>query len=115
MPLQILKRSSYRRKQESDANRRTKRDRPLLVREFAPRMESDRARGVGGAAIRPVGERAIVCAVESRTADGYIAGFESKYHYNYWRPVTAIRERGDSEWLSYLWTPPVPDYPSTQT
>ena len=30
-------------------------------------------------------------------ADGYIAGFEDKYNYNYWRPVTAIRERGDSE------------------
>jgi len=30
-------------------------------------------------------------------------------------PVTAIRGRGDSQWLSYLWTPPVPDYPSTHT
>jgi len=48
-------------------------------------------------------------------ADGYIGGFESKYYYNYWRPVTAIRERGDSDWLSYLPTPPVPDYPSTHT
>jgi membrane-associated phospholipid phosphatase len=45
-------------------------------------------------------------------ADGYISNFESKYHYNYWRPITAIRESGDSEWLSYLPTPPVPDYPS---
>ena len=48
-------------------------------------------------------------------ADGYIAGFEDKYYYNYWRPVTVIRERGDSEWLSYLPTPPVPDYPSNHT
>jgi hypothetical protein len=48
-------------------------------------------------------------------ADGYIAGFDSKYHCNYWRPVTAIRAGGDSEWLSYLPTPPVPDYPSTHT
>ena len=48
-------------------------------------------------------------------ADGYIAGFDSKYYYNYWRPVTAIREGGDSEWLSCLPTPPVPDYPSTHT
>ena len=48
-------------------------------------------------------------------ADGYIAGFDSKYFYNYWRPVTAIREGGDSEWLSCLPTPPVPDYPSTHT
>ena len=48
-------------------------------------------------------------------ADGFIAGFEAKYHYNYWRPATAIREGGDAEWLSYLITPPVPDYPSTHT
>ena len=48
-------------------------------------------------------------------ADGYIAGFDSKYHCNYWRPVTAIRAGGDSEWLSYLPTPPAPDYPSTHT
>ncbi|MCI0691795.1 vanadium-dependent haloperoxidase [candidate division KSB1 bacterium] len=48
-------------------------------------------------------------------ADGFIGGFEAKYHYNYWRPATAIREAGDSSWVSYLWTPPVPDYPSTHT
>ena len=24
-------------------------------------------------------------------ADGYIGSFETKYHYNYWRPVTAIQ------------------------
>ena len=48
-------------------------------------------------------------------ADGYIAGFEDKYYYNYWRPVTAIREGGESEWLSCLPTPPVPDYPSNHT
>jgi membrane-associated phospholipid phosphatase len=53
--------------------------------------------------------------VNPAMADGYIAGFECKYHYNYWRPVTAIRESGDTEWLSFLWTPPVPDYPSTHT
>jgi hypothetical protein len=48
-------------------------------------------------------------------ADGYIGGFEAKYHYNYWRPATAIREAGDPEWINYLPTPPVPDYPSTHT
>jgi membrane-associated phospholipid phosphatase len=48
-------------------------------------------------------------------ADGYIGGFDTKYHCNYWRPVTAIRAGGDSEWLSYLPTPPAPDYPSTHT
>ena len=48
-------------------------------------------------------------------ADGFIGGFEAKYHYNYWRPATAIRETVDATWLSNLPTPPVPDYPSTHT
>ena len=48
-------------------------------------------------------------------ADGFIGGFEAKYHYNYWRPATAIREGGEADWLSVLPTPPVPDYPSTHT
>ncbi len=53
--------------------------------------------------------------VNMAMADGFIAGIEAKYHYNYWRPVTAIREAGDGEWLSYLMTPPVPDYPSAHS
>jgi hypothetical protein len=48
-------------------------------------------------------------------ADGFIGGFEAKYHFNYWRPATAMRENGHSSWLSDLDTPPVPDYPSTHT
>jgi hypothetical protein len=55
------------------------------------------------------------------SVDGYIANFESKYHYLYWRPVTAIRLAdsdgnpdtiGDPTWISLLETPPVPDYAS---
>jgi hypothetical protein len=46
-------------------------------------------------------------------ADGFIGGFEAKYHYNYWRPATAIRETIDAAWMNNLPTPPVPDYPST--
>jgi hypothetical protein len=48
-------------------------------------------------------------------ADGFIGGFEAKYHYNYWRPASAIRANGGAAWLSELWTPPVPDHPSTHT
>jgi membrane-associated phospholipid phosphatase len=57
-------------------------------------------------------------------ADGFIAGFEAKYHYNFWRPVTAIREAAgdgnertmsEAAWKTFLDTPPVPDYPSTHT
>ncbi len=52
-------------------------------------------------------------------ADVTISVFESKYHYNFWRPVTAIRwhddgnpyTRPDPNWTPYLITPPYPDYP----
>ncbi len=52
--------------------------------------------------------------------DATIAGFESKYYYNAWRPSTAIRaadsdgnpltER-DTSWLPLVTTPPHPEYP----
>jgi hypothetical protein len=54
-------------------------------------------------------------------ADAYIASFESKYFYNFWRPITAIREAdtdgnldtaGELDWNSYLIAPAIPDWPS---
>jgi membrane-associated phospholipid phosphatase len=57
----------------------------------------------------------LLALVNVAMADGFIGGFEAKYHYNYWRPATAIRETADATWLSNLPTPPVPDYPSTHT
>jgi membrane-associated phospholipid phosphatase len=57
-------------------------------------------------------------------ADGFIAGFEAKYHFRFWRPETAIRAAAHGskkpakpypEWKPLLITPPVPDYPSTHT
>lgn len=53
------------------------------------------------------------------STDSTIAVFETKYHYNFWRPVTAIRAAdsdsnpftvADPAWLSYQVTPPYPDY-----
>jgi PAP2 superfamily len=55
-------------------------------------------------------------------ADAYIGALEAKYHHNFWRPITAIREAGsdgnpdtiaDPAWspLDPV-TPPVPEYPS---
>jgi hypothetical protein len=53
--------------------------------------------------------------------DGYIGSFETKYHYDYWRPVTAIRAgatdgnpdtHGDPGWTPLVETPPIPDYDS---
>lgn len=52
-------------------------------------------------------------------SDSSIAVFDTKYVYNFWRPVTAIRAGAtdgnpdtapDAAWLSYQATPPYPDY-----
>ncbi len=57
-------------------------------------------------------------------ADAYIAGWDSKYHHNVWRPVTAIPLAGidgnartvpDASFDALLVTPPVPDMPSTHS
>ena len=57
-------------------------------------------------------------------ADGFVAGWDGKYAYRYWRPITAIR-RGDADgnpatapdagWSAYLPTPAHPEYPSTHS
>ena len=53
-------------------------------------------------------------------ADGLIASMNMKYHYNYWRPVTAIQDGAldgnrqtepDATWESFVFTPPYPSYP----
>ena len=57
-------------------------------------------------------------------ADGYIGSFETKYLYNYWRPVTAIRQAGsdgnprtsaDPTWTPLVPTPPIPDHDSAHS
>jgi hypothetical protein len=54
-------------------------------------------------------------------ADAYIAQFDEKYHYSFWRPVTAIQEGdndhnppivGDPAWMPLRPTPPFPEYSS---
>jgi hypothetical protein len=57
-------------------------------------------------------------------ADGYVGSFETKYLYNYWRPVTAIREAGtdgnpntsaDPTRTPLVPTPPIPDHDSAHS
>lgn len=57
-------------------------------------------------------------------ADAYIAGWDSKYFHNFWRPVTAIQLAAtdgnpntapDPAFEPLLVTPPVPDMPSTHS
>jgi len=53
-------------------------------------------------------------------ADGFIAGWDSKFYYNFWRPYTAVintpeTDGGDPMWEPLMPTPPVQDYPSTHS
>ena len=66
----------------------------------------------------------VLALVNFAMADGFIAGFEAKYRFRFWRPETAIRDaandgnastEADADWRPFLITPPVPDYPSTHT
>jgi hypothetical protein len=74
----------------------------------------------------------VLALVNFAMTDGFIACFEAKYHFRFWRPYTAIRRANedknsltepDSSWLPLLWTspevipptffiPPIPEYPS---
>lgn len=62
--------------------------------------------------------------VDMAIADAYIAGWDSKFHYNFWRPYTAIikadKDGNDATTIDASWqpsepTPPVQDYPSTHS
>jgi hypothetical protein len=66
----------------------------------------------------------LLALINVAMADGYIAGFETKYEFNFWRPVTAIRAGdtdgnpatvADPSWSSLLNTPAIPDYTSTHS
>jgi PAP2 superfamily len=56
--------------------------------------------------------------------DGLIAVFDAKYHYNFWRPVTAVRNadtdgndatQRDAAWSPLIDTPMHPEYPSAHS
>jgi hypothetical protein len=62
--------------------------------------------------------------VDMALADAYVAGWDSKFHHNLWRPYTAIRNAHidgndetseDQQWEPAMPTPPVQDYPSTHS
>jgi hypothetical protein len=66
----------------------------------------------------------LLALVNAAITDGFIAGFDTRYVYDLWRPVTAIRAgdtdgndatTADPAWETYLNTPPIPEYPSTHS
>jgi hypothetical protein len=63
----------------------------------------------------------LFAALNAAISDAYSTSLESKFHYNLWRPITAIRAADtdgnpltvvDPAWEPLFITPPVPDYPS---
>jgi len=88
--------------------------------------------GVGGlqAALRDlvsrrgfdISESARLFAVsEVAAADGFVSCWDAKFHYGFWRPVTAIQladddgnpaTEPDPDWASLIPAPPYPDYTS---
>jgi hypothetical protein len=71
---------------------------------------------------RNVARNARLYAMASQAMDDAMIGvFEAKYHYNFWRPVTAIRNgdidghdgtQRDAGWSSLIEAPVHPEYPS---
>ena len=74
------------------------------------------ARSVAGMAGRDVTDNARLLALAGMAMDdALIAVFDAKYTYNFWRPVTAIRntdgDAGDPAWAPFIDTPMHPEYP----
>jgi hypothetical protein len=66
----------------------------------------------------------LFAAVNMSVADAFIAAWDAKYHYGYWRPITAIRLADtdgnpntveDPTWEPLIVTPPYPEYVSGLT
>jgi len=62
----------------------------------------------------------LFAAVTQASDDALIAVFDAKYHYGFWRPVTAIRNADidgndaterDPSWIPFIDTPMHPEYP----
>jgi hypothetical protein len=69
---------------------------------------------------RSRGTLAYFAAVAQAADDALVAVFEAKHHYNFWRPVTAIRNgdldgndatERDASWTPFIETPMHPEYP----
>jgi len=90
--------------------------------ESAPLSWNRLARSVSDAAgLDPWENARLFGLLNLALADGYIGSWETKFHYNFWRPVTAIHEGdadgnsatdGDPSWTPLQFTYPMPDHDS---
>lgn len=89
--------------------------------EVMPPIYHELVRSVAEAPRRDVTRNArLFAAVTQATNDALIAVFDAKYHYGFWRPVTAIRNgdidgneatERDPSWMPFVETPMHPEYP----
>jgi len=87
-----------------------------------PVLWQNALRYISGTYLHDTGESARMYALaEAAMADAQIACWDSKYFYNFWRPITAIRlgdqdgnplTMADPEWQPLIDTPNFPEYPS---
>ena len=80
------------------------------------------ARSVANGPGREVTRNARLLAVAAQAMDdAAIAVFDAKYHYGFWRPITAIRNgdidgndatEHDASWIPFIDTPMHPEYPA---
>lgn len=108
------------------------------VSHFRTAEQTDLARFIGGVGVNPVLQwhdawRGIACGqglstldaarlfamLSTASSDAFIACWDSKYTYAFWRPVTAIRTGGgnpilepDPDWIGLVITPNHPEYPA---
>lgn len=83
---------------------------------------NDVARKLSAAQMKSLSENAHDFAlINMAISDGAVATFDTKYHYNSWRPETAIRDAGidgndktapDAAFMPFIVTPCFPGYPS---
>jgi hypothetical protein len=96
----------------------------LFWEESSPLIWNRIARTVSAATELDVWENArLFGLLNIALADGTIGSLEAKYHYKFWRPVTAIRNADtdgnpntevDRDWEPLATTPASPDYDATQ-
>ena len=87
-----------------------------------PVLWQNALRYISGKYLNDIGDSARMFALaEAALADAQIACWDSKYFYNFWRPITAIRlgdqdgnpaTEVDPDWQPLINTPNFPEYPS---
>lgn len=93
----------------------------LFWEEVMPPIYHGIVRSVADVPGREITQNArLFAAVTQATNDALIAVFDAKYHYGFWRPVTAIRNgdidgndatERDPSWIPFIDTPMHPEYP----